>query len=40
MLRDIFFIVIGMNIGIGIGWILCKKFREDIKELMEFINGD
>jgi len=35
MLRDLFFIVIGMNIGVGISLVLFKGFRE---EFMEFFN--
>ena len=27
--------IIGINVGFGIGWFLCKRFREDLEEFME-----
>ena len=34
----IFYILIGINIGAGIGWYFCKKFNGDIEKLMKWFD--
>ena len=36
MMANIFFIIIGINIGMIIGWVLSKKFEGNIEELMKW----
>jgi hypothetical protein len=36
---EIFFIMIGINIGMIIGWVLSKKFEGNIEELMKWLEA-
>jgi len=38
MLRDLFFIAIGINIGLAIGWIFCKKFDGNAEKLRQWMD--
>jgi len=37
--REFFFILIGINIGIIIGWFSCKKFKGNLESLIKWLNG-
>ena len=36
---EIFFIMIGINIGMAFGWVLSKKFGGDIEKLMKWLEA-
>ena len=37
--NEFFLILIGINIGITIGWFSCKKFKGNLENLMKWLNG-
>lgn len=39
-MRDIGLVLIGINVGVAVGWILCKKFNGNISEVMKWLNGE
>jgi hypothetical protein len=40
MERDFYLILIGINIGAGLGWYAYKHFGGNLKKLMDWFDGD
>jgi len=38
MIRNILYILVGINIGVAIGWFVCKHFKGDIVKVMAWFD--
>ena len=36
--EEFFLILIGINIGIAIGWFSCKRFKGNLESFMKWLN--